>query len=95
MALNLRSRPILIRCTPTLAKKIPCKTYYFGLWAHSTGALDNYLSEKDYLYNGLAPPEPKKTVGQVIASLLRHKQSQLDADDIAEVTFNEYATATM
>jgi integrase len=86
------SFPLYAHSAGQWAKKVRGKTYYFGAWSDPNGALERYLAEKDYLYNGLAPPEPKETVGQVIASFLRHKQAQRDTDDIAEVTFNEYET---
>ena len=77
------SYPLYAHAVGQWAKKIRGKTYYFGKWSDSNGALEEYLSKKDYLYNGLAPPELKETVVQLVDAFLRHKQTQLDTDEIS------------
>jgi len=76
-------------------KKIRGKLHYFGPWADPDGALAKYLDQKDALHAGRAPrPDPEALTVKVLAnSFLNHKQTLVDAGELAKLTWGDYKTA--
>jgi integrase len=86
------SYPLYAHAGGVWAKKILGKVYYFGPWDDPQGALEKYLSQRDFLRGGIEPPEQQYTVGELLEAFLAEKQSHLDTGDIAQLTYNEYKT---
>jgi integrase len=86
------SYPLYAHAGGVWAKKILGKVHYFGPWSDPQAALEKYLSQRDYLRGGIAPPVVKETVGDLLDSFLSEKRAHLETGDIAPLTFNEYET---
>src|SRR5262249_16678237 len=67
----------------------PGTMHYFGPWDDPDGALKKYLEQKDALHSGRKPREDTGglTVKELCNRYLNHKQTKLDAGEIAPRTW--------
>jgi hypothetical protein len=72
------------------AKKIHGQLHNFGIWDDPQAAVERYLAERDYLHNGLAPPDGGETIADVLNSFRGNKLRSMERDEITERTYNEY-----
>jgi integrase len=86
------SFPLYAHAKGSWAKKILGKVFYFGPWSDPNGALEKYLSQRDYLRGGFNPPDVKETVGDLVDAFLAEKRAHLETGDITSLTFKEYET---
>ncbi len=73
-------------------KKIRGKLYYFGPWDDPDGALRKYEEQKDALHAGRKPrPDAEGfTLKDACNAYLNHKQTLVDAGELAPRTWQEY-----
>jgi hypothetical protein len=81
--------PAVPHATRRWAKKVRGKLHHFGPWDDPDGALAKCLEQKDALHAGRKPREDTGglTVKEFCNRYLNHKQSKLDADEIAPRTW--------
>jgi hypothetical protein len=74
------------------AKKIRGMIHYFGPWDDPAGALARYEQQKDALLAGRKPrPDTSGlTVKDAVNAFLEHKDSLVDAGELASRTWGEY-----
>jgi hypothetical protein len=77
-------------------KKIGGKLHYFGPWADSDRALNNYLEQKDAPHAGRMPwPDPEAaTVKVVVNSFLISKRDRMQAGELSVRTWAKYKEVT-
>jgi integrase len=73
------------------AKTIRGRTYYFGTWEDSEGALTEYLNAKDDLYAGRTPSSKGSvSIGYVCNSFIRSKRLAFDSGRLSCSTLCDY-----
>lgn len=82
--------PLFAHASGQWAKKINGRVHYFGTWDDWQAAVDRYLDQRDFLYNGRTPPAQATTLADVLNQFLSDKMRSLDDGDIAQRTYNEY-----
>lgn len=82
--------PLFAHACGQWGKKIHGQIYYFGVWEDPQAAVERYLAERDYLHNGLAPPDGGETIADVLNSFRGIKLRAMERDEITERTYSEY-----
>src|SRR5262245_50044511 len=87
--------PLFAHAAGVWAKKIRGKLVYFGPWDDPDAALAKYNEQKDALHAGRKPREDTEglTVKELANRFLGHKQTLLDAGELARITWGDYKTA--
>lgn len=73
------------------AKKILGKLHYFGRWEEPQSAVEKYLADRDYLHNGLEPPNDGETIADLLNSFRGSKKRAMEREEISERTYEEYS----
>ena len=60
------SYPLYAHAGGVWAKKILSKVYYFGPWDDPQGALEKYLSQRDFMRGGIEPPGQQIQLGNCL-----------------------------
>lgn len=76
-------------------KKVRGKLHYFGKIAddpNGQAAVEKWLAQKDYLLNGLTPPEDPTglTIRELVNRFLDSKSLLLRTGELSERTFHQY-----
>ena len=76
--------PLFPHASGQWAKKIRGRLVYFGVWAEPDLAVAKYLSERDYLQAGLAPPPEADgtTLAQLCNRFLAAKKERVHSGEL-------------
>lgn len=88
--------PLFAHASGKWAKKIKCKTCYFGRWEDPAGALAEYgafvaKTAQDATPAADAPREPKLTIGEACELFLESKKQMKDSLENLPRTYADYA----
>lgn len=83
-------------------KKVAGQLYYFGRWDDPEGAVNEWLARKDGIFAGIDherfgdhPTDPSACdVAYLCNEFLEAKKQQLESNDIAQVTYDDYEAAS-